>query len=84
MYNNPQLTAIYNRRTNVLAMSSLIAAFFVPPVAIVLGHVALHQLARGTQTGRGIAIAGLVIGYLGTVVLLVAAVGLVVWLGASR
>jgi hypothetical protein len=90
VYNNPQLTAHFAPRVNVLAMCALIAAFFVPPVAIVLGHIALHELSGDAQnapvpqTGRGIAITGLVIGYLGTVVLLVAVAALVVWLGALR
>ena len=46
-------------------------------LAIVFGHIALHQIKRsmGQQGGRGMAIAGLVCGYIGLalVVLLVVA-----------
>ena len=57
--------------TNGLAIVSLVSAlvWFVwvgSLAAIIFGHVALGQIERaeGRQTGRGIAIAGLVIGYL--------------------
>ncbi len=41
------------------------------PIAVVFGHVGLSKIAksRGQLTGRGMAIAGLVTGYLATVVL---------------
>ena len=50
-------------RTNPLAISALVSAFFAPLAAIVLGHLALGQLSRTGEQGRGLAIAGLVIGY---------------------
>ncbi len=34
-------------------------------LAVVLGHVALHQIQASRETGRGMAIAGLVLGYIG-------------------
>ncbi len=42
-------------------------------LAIVFGHLALKQIARyeHAQGGRGLAIAGLVLGYLGAATLLV-------------
>jgi uncharacterized protein DUF4190/uncharacterized protein DUF1707 len=59
-----------SRSVNGLAVASLVAgllwmSWFGSILAIVLGHVALGQLDRagGRQTGRGIALAGLVIGY---------------------
>ena len=65
--------------TNGLAIASFICglAFFcgiTAPVAVVLGHVALSQIKRTGESGRGLAIAGLVLGYLvvaGWVVLIV-------------
>jgi len=55
---------------NGLAVASLVAgllwmSWFGSILAIVLGHVALGQIDRtgGRQAGRGIALAGLVIGY---------------------
>lgn len=55
--------------TNALAVTALVAAFFVPIAAIVLGHLALGQIARTGEQGRGLAIAALVLGY-GVIVLL--------------
>jgi hypothetical protein len=58
--------------TNGLAAASLIASLFWvwalgSLAAVIFGHVALRQIdsSEGRQTGRGMAIAGLVIGYLG-------------------
>jgi Domain of unknown function (DUF4190)/Domain of unknown function (DUF1707) len=60
--------------TNGLAIASLIAGVFWmwwigSVVAVVLGHIALGQIARKGQSGRGLAIAGLVLGYIGLAVL---------------
>lgn len=59
-------------RTNGLAIASVILGlvwmwWMGSIVAIVLGHLALGQIARsgGRQTGRGLAVTGLVLGYLG-------------------
>jgi hypothetical protein len=56
---------------NTLAVVSLVSAllwvvWLGSLAAIVSGHVALHQISRsaGTQTGRGMAIIGLGLGYL--------------------
>jgi uncharacterized protein DUF4190/uncharacterized protein DUF1707 len=58
-------------RVNVLAAVSLVCGllwvvWLGSLAAIVCGHVALHQISRsaGTQTGRGMAIVGLGLGYL--------------------
>ena len=50
-------------RQNVLAIVSLVAAFFVPIAAIVTGHLALNQIARTSEEGYGMAKAGLILGY---------------------
>lgn len=52
-------------RTNVLAIVSLVLAFFVSIGAVICGHIALNQIKRTGENGRGLAIAGLVLGYLG-------------------
>jgi hypothetical protein len=58
-------------QVNTLAVVSLIsglvwAVWLGSLAAIITGHVALHQISRsaGTQTGRGLAIVGLALGYL--------------------
>jgi hypothetical protein len=60
-------------RTSGLAVASLVTGLFfwcwVLPgiVAIVLGHLALESIedSGGTKTGRGMAIAGIVLGWVG-------------------
>ncbi len=60
--------------TNGLAIASLVLGvlwlFWIGSIlAIIFGHVSLGQIKRsnGAQAGRGMAIAGLVLGYLSTV-----------------
>lgn len=62
------------RRTNALAIASLVCAFLFAPLGVVFGHLSLSQIRRSGEDGRAMAIAGLVIGYvvtIATVVLLV-------------
>ncbi len=55
------------RPTNSLAVAALICGILVAPLGIVFGHISLHQIKRTGDEGRGMAIAGLVLGYLLTV-----------------
>jgi peptidyl-prolyl cis-trans isomerase B (cyclophilin B) len=66
------------RQTNAWAVAALVSAFTVPPMAIVCGHVSLSQIKRTGDEGRGLAIAGLVIGYVLTA-LIVVFVALMIW-----
>ena len=53
-----------SRPTNVLAIISLIAScvgFTVP--GIIMGHIALHQIKRSGEGGHGLALAGVIVGY---------------------
>lgn len=80
-------TAPVAQTTNGLAIASMVLGilwlFWIGSIlAIVFGHVSLGQIKRsnGTQGGRGMAIAGLVLGYLSTagwilLILLVTIVG---------
>jgi short subunit fatty acids transporter len=52
------------RRTNALAIVALVISFFFWPVGLVCGHIARRQIARSGESGRGLATAALVIGYL--------------------
>lgn len=70
------------RDTNIFAILALIGALTIPPLGIIAGHVALVQLKRTGDNGRGLAIAGLVIGYVITL-FLAALIGLMVWLEAA-
>jgi len=69
--------------TNGMAIASLVVSLTVPflgPIlAVVFGHIALSQIQRRGDGGRGMAIAGLVIGYIGialVVVYFIAVVGI--------
>ncbi|RFA15730.1 hypothetical protein B7R21_03215 [Subtercola boreus] len=63
---------------NVLAIVSLVTAFFVSLAAVVTGHIALRQIKRTQQKGRGLAIAGLILGYLGILAGIITIIALVV------
>jgi protein-disulfide isomerase len=52
-------------KTNTLSIVSLVTGFFCAIAAIITGHLALGQIRRTGESGRGLAIAGLVLGYLG-------------------
>ena len=54
-------------KTNVLAIVSLVLAFFISLGAVICGHIALSQIKKTGESGRGLAIAGLVLGYIGLV-----------------
>ena len=73
------------RRTNALAIAAVVCAFFFAPAAIVLGHISLSQIKRTGEEGRPMALAGLVLGYVFTVLYVVGIVlyvlFVVVWAG---
>lgn len=53
--------------TNGLAIASLVVSLTCcGPVGAVLGFVALGQIKRSGEQGRGMAVAGVVVGVLGT------------------
>ena len=79
----PQYGYYQAPRTNSTAIVSLVAgisAFVFCPViggivAIITGHVAIGQIQRTVEQGRGLAIAGLVLGYVHmTLILLIVVV----------
>jgi hypothetical protein len=66
------------RPTNTMAIASLVSSLIVAPLGIVFGHISLSQIKRTGEEGKGLAIAGLVIGYLATgfaIIALIFAVG---------
>lgn len=66
------------RPTNGWAIASLVVSLvscgFGSILGVIFGHVAMSQIKRNGDQGRGLAIAGLIIGYLG----LLAVIGFVV------
>lgn len=48
---------------NVLSLVAFIGSFFINLVGIICGHIALSQIKKTGERGRGFALAGLIIGY---------------------
>jgi peptidyl-prolyl cis-trans isomerase B (cyclophilin B) len=83
-YANPPY-AYPPRPTNAMAIASLVCAFLFAPLGIVFGHLSLSQIRRSGEDGRGLAIAGLVIGYVVTIATVVAVVaGTLLFAWAAR
>jgi hypothetical protein len=66
--------------TNGYAIASLVLGilwlFWIGSVlAVIFGHIALNQVHRNGQSGRGLAIAGLVLGYIGLALFVVGVIG---------
>jgi hypothetical protein len=75
------------QRVNILAVVSLVLAFFLSIGAVICGHIALSQIKRTGERGRGLAIAGLVLGYLGIVagiLLFLGILALIPWMDVSN
>lgn len=55
-------------RTNTLAIVALILGIVVPIGGIICGPIALSQIKRTGENGRGLALAGLIIGCVFTLI----------------
>ena len=83
-YGQPQYAYGPQIRTNGLAIASLVCSLaglvtcISAPVGIVLGHVAKRQIRQTGEQGEGLANAGLVVGYILTVLGVLVAI---VWVG---
>jgi hypothetical protein len=67
--------------TNGFAVASLVLGilwiwWIGSALAVVFGHIALGQLKARPQGGRGLAIAGLILGYIGLALLALGLIGL--------
>ncbi len=71
-------------RTNTLAIVSLVGAFFCSPVGVICGIMALGQIKKSGERGRGMAIAGLVIGAVSIAIVIVGLVGLIAFAGTEH
>lgn len=74
------------KRTNPLAIAALICGIvqfakvpFLDIIAVILGHKAVRQIRQTGDDGYGMAKAGLILGYIG-IALDVVAIGLIVFL----
>lgn len=84
------------RSTNGLAIGSLSSSLigfvvgwaFTPLfigllIGIVLGHISLSQIKRTGEDGRGLALAGLIIGYIGTGIVILFLLGMLAFFGLA-
>ena len=79
--NIPAPTHISNStESSGLAIAAFVTAFFVPILPIIFGHISLSQINRsnGRISGKGLAIAGLVLGYVALVGWIFLFIGMVV------
>jgi hypothetical protein len=70
------------RGTNTMAILALVFAFVFAPVAIPLGHVARRQIRQTGEDGDGLALAGLIMGYVFTGLTVAICVGYVIFVVA--
>jgi hypothetical protein len=87
---HPQSAPGHARSTNGLAIAALVLGivwiwWIGSILAVIFGHVALSQIDRshGTQGGRGLAIAGLVLGWIGVGTLALVVIAAVASSGSS-
>lgn len=71
-------------KTNTMAIVSLIGSFFIGLVGIICGHIALGQIKKTGEGGKGLAIAGLIIGYIATVTTVIALIMIGIFAGAAN
>jgi hypothetical protein len=79
--------AAYGAKTNALAVVSLVAgiANFVllfgvgAIVAVITGHIALRQLRTNGENGRGLALTGVILGWVGVGLTLLGVIFFVIW-----
>ena len=54
--------------TNVLAIVAIVSVFFVPVLGLIFGYVALNQISSSREQGRGLAIAAVLLGWIGVAI----------------
>lgn len=70
------------QKTNTLAIVALVGSFFISLVGIICGHIALKQINETGEGGRGLAMAGLIIGYIGLAIGIIYVIIMLATLGA--
>ena len=68
---------------NTMSIVAFILAFFVSIVGIILGFVALSQIKRTGEQGRGLAIAAIVIGFAEIVIGIIVTIVFIAAFGAA-
>ncbi|GHF20465.1 DUF4190 domain-containing protein [Pseudolysinimonas yzui] len=78
-YGQPPAAGYYAPPTNTLAILALVLAFVIAPGGIICGHIALSQIKRTGEGGRGLAVAGLIIGYVFTGIFVLYIIGVIIF-----
>ena len=78
----PPVQFVTPPKTNTLAIVSFVSSFFIGLVAIITGHIALGQIRARGELGRGFALAGLILGYIGTAVVAILVVFAIIFASA--
>lgn len=60
MQNQQMNSPMAPARTNTMAILSLVFAFILAPLGVVFGAIALNQIKKTGEEGKGLAVAGLV------------------------
>jgi peptidyl-prolyl cis-trans isomerase B (cyclophilin B) len=71
------------QKTNVLAIIALILGIVVPIGGIICGPIALSQIKKTGENGRGLALAGLIIGIVFTLLGIIATIAYVALIAAA-
>jgi hypothetical protein len=66
------------RPYNVLSIIAIIGAFVFPIVGIIVGFIALNQIKRTGEQGHGLALAGVILGFVFTLFYLILIVASVI------
>jgi hypothetical protein len=82
-YVDPRSGQTAVRGTNVMAILALVFAFVFAPLGIVFGHIAKRQIRRTGESGSGLATAGLVLGYIFTILFILYVVVIVLLVANS-
>lgn len=72
---NQSTPASSDKKTNVLAIVALILAFIFPLVGLILGIVALAQIKKNKEAGKGLAVASIIVSSFFTLI----AIGLIIF-----
>jgi len=85
-YGAPAYAYAPGPRTNTLAIVGFVLSFIVSVAGIICSHIALSQIKRTGEGGRGLALAGLILGYVFTAFWALYIIGIIVVLviGASQ
>ncbi|MBT1161959.1 MULTISPECIES: DUF4190 domain-containing protein [Bifidobacterium] len=71
-----------NQRWNTMCIVGFILAFVFAPVGVVLSVIAMIQISRSGEKSRGIALAGIIVGAVNTVILVMVIVAIAVGIGS--